>query len=140
MASFANTPDTDGAGRNLFEHRGVGVAAVKGEYQGALPTAGIVIEGLAELDYLLGRAQAEAGRTCVQSVLSHLAGCSLAIRFLRRGRVQKGNRRQTKCALCSRHGPGDLKEALGAQEVGPEAWPERIAPPANARRMQAGAA
>jgi hypothetical protein len=126
---LANAANTDGAGRNLFQHGGVSVAAIEGKYQSAFPTTGILIERLAELDHLLGGAQAEAGRTRVRTVLSHLIGGSLTIRFLRCRRVQKGNRGQTECALCSGHGAGDLKEALGAHEVGLEARPERIAPP-----------
>ena len=137
---FANPPDTDCAGRNLFQHSGVGVATVKGEYQSAALAAGILIEGLTELDHLLSGAQAEAGRTCVQTVLGQLVGCSVAIRFLRCGGVKKGNRRQTECAIDSRHGSGDLEEALGAHEVGLEARPEWIAAPADARRMEAGTA
>jgi hypothetical protein len=54
--------------------------------------------------------------------------------------VKKGNRRQTECAFLSRHGAGDLEEGLGAHKVGLEARPEWIAPPANAGRVEAGAA
>ena len=77
---FANAPDAYSAGRNLFQHRGVGVAAVESEKQDAFVTAGIVIERLAELDHLPG-AQAEAGRTCIQPVLGHLSGVALRSGF-----------------------------------------------------------
>ena len=54
--------------------------------------------------------------------------------------MQEGYGGQPECALRSGHGGGDLEEALSAYKVGLETRPERIAPPGNAGRVQAGAA
>jgi hypothetical protein len=91
---FANTPDTDGAGRNL----------------------------------------STASEAVLVNLSGNKAGCAAS------PLVKERNGSQTEYTLFPGHRRRDLQEALGADDVGLEARSEWIAPPANARRVEAGAA
>jgi hypothetical protein len=54
--------------------------------------------------------------------------------------MKEGNGSQTEYAVFAGHSAGDMEEALSAHEVGLEARPERVAPPADSWRVEAGAA
>lgn len=54
--------------------------------------------------------------------------------------MKEGDGSEPIAAIVAGHGSGKLEETLGTNEVGLEAWTERIATPGDAGGMETGAA
>lgn len=140
LGIFANPPDTNRIGRDLFEYRRVGVAAIESEQQEPLEPAGVLIEGMAKMDHFLSATQTESGFTSVGAILGPFILWSFGLRLLWCWGVNKGDRSQSIATIVAGNGSGNLEKALSANEVGLEAWTERIATPGDAGCMETGAA
>lgn len=140
MGIFTNAADAGSAGRNGFEDCGVGVAAIEGEYQGAVFAAGILIERVAQTDHLLCAAQAKTGIARIETILLPDFGSSIVFGLRRCGGMEESNGSETKAAVVAGQGGGQLEKALAAHEVGLKTRAEGIAPPCHAGGMKTGAA
>ena len=139
LGIFADAADTGSARRNLLEDGGVGIAAIESEPKRALGAAGILIQGLTELDHLLCGAETETGGMGVETELGANRGGSVGLGLRWGGSMEERDGNHAEGAIIGRHRGGDLKETLGADEVGLETRAERIAAPGDARSMETGA-
>lgn len=141
LCIFADAADTGGVRRNLPEDGGVGIAAIESKQQGSLRAAGIQIQGIAELDHLLRGAQTKACGMAVATELCENRGgrFGFGLRLGRGWSMEERDGDQAEGAIFAGHRGRDLEEALGANEVGLEAWTEWIATPGDTGNVETSA-
>ena len=100
----------------------------------------IGIEGQTELDHLLSAAHTQAGGGDINKILLLFLIGGLAGEFFGSRCMEKGNWGEPVNTVHARHGGGNLKETLAANEVGLEARTQRVSAPRYARNVETGAA